>query len=336
MENNILSRRVAVIGVGGGGGNALNNMVDKIDRDVRLIVANTDAQALAASKAEHKVQLGRSAMQGLGAGSIPELGQLAATESIDEIMTHLHDVQVCFLAAGMGGGTGTGAAPVIAKAARQVGILTIAIVTEPFTFEGAHRARQAKNGIEKLLEAADTVIVVPNQNLFFLSDATTTLDDAFAMSDKVLNEAVLSLLNLMTTEGLINLDFADVQSVMKGMGRAVMATGSAAGLGRASEAARAAIENPLFRGTSLRDAKSLLMSVSASRALTLFEVDEAASYVRKLTNEDAEMVLGASFDQGLGDCLRVSIIASGLNPNGDVVMLADHIQRRPQARGTAL
>ena len=319
--------RIAVVGVGGGGGNAVNSMIARGNAGVTFIAANTDAQALATSMAEHRIQLGRIATQGLGAGSLPELGRLAAEESIDEIMAHLRDVQVCFLAAGMGGGTGTGATPVIAHAARRAGLLTVAVVTEPFGFEGTHRARQAKQGIQSLIEASDTVIVVPNQNLFHLSDSTTTLDAAFKIADRVLQEAVMSLVDLMRAEGLINLDFADVQSVMRDRGRAIMATGEAAGSGRATGAARAAVENPLFSGTSLRDAKGLLVSISAAEALTLFEVDEAASYIRDQVDTDADMILGANFDETLGENLRVSIIATGLDASADVVVLADHRHR---------
>lgn len=320
--------KIAVIGVGGGGGNAINTMIGRGDQDVRFIAANTDAQALASSKAEHQVRLGKSVTQGLGAGSQPELGRAAATESLDDIMEHLKDVQVCFLAAGMGGGTGTGATPVIAHAARQAGLLTVAVVTEPFTFEGTHRARQAKDGIRSLVEAADTVIVVPNQNLFLLSNATTTLDAAFQMADKVLVEGVMSLVDLMRADGLINLDFADVQAVMKNMGRAIIASGTAAGSGRAREAARAAIGNPLFRGISLETARTLLVSMSATRELTLFEVDEAATYIRDHVNADTDMILGTNFDATLGEDLRVSIIAAGLNGPADVVVLAEHLQKQ--------
>ncbi len=320
--------KIAVIGVGGGGGNAINTMIARSDADVRFIAANTDAQALASSKAEHQVQLGRNVTQGLGAGSRPELGRAAATESIDDIMAHLGDVQVCFLAAGMGGGTGTGATPVIAHAARQAGLLTVAVVTEPFTFEGTHRARQAKDGIRSLVEAADTVIVVPNQNLFHLSNATTTLDAAFQMADSVLVEGVMSLVDLMRVDGLINLDFADVQAVMRNMGRAIIASGAAAGNGRAKEAARAAIDNPLFRGTRLETARTLLVSMSATRELTLFEVDEAATYICDHVNSDTDMILGANFDPALGEDLRVSIIAAGLNGPADVVVLAEHLQKQ--------
>lgn len=320
--------KIAVIGVGGGGGNAINTMIARSDADVRFIAANTDAQALASSKAEHQVQLGRNVTQGLGAGSRPELGRAAATESIDDIMAHLEDVQVCFLAAGMGGGTGTGATPVIAHAARQAGLLTVAVVTEPFTFEGTHRARQAKDGIRSVVEAADTVIVVPNQNLFHLSSATTTLDAAFQMADSVLVDGVMSLVDLMRSDGLINLDFADVQAVMKNMGRAIMASGTAAGSGRAIEGARGAIENPLFSGTGIHTARSLMVSISATRELTLFEVDEAATYIRDYVSSDTDMILGANFDPTLGENLRVSIIAAGLNDPADVVVLAEHVQRQ--------
>jgi cell division protein FtsZ len=251
-------------------------------------------------------------------------------------MMHLKDVQVCFLAGGMGGGTGTGAAPVIAHAARQAGMLSIAVVTEPFGFEGTHRARQAKASIQALVEMADTVIVVPNQNLFHLSDSTTTLDQAFRMADMVLHEAIRSLVELVRAEGLINLDFADVQSVMKDMARAMMATGSAEGIGRATSAAKAAVQNPLFSGIRLLDARSLLVSISASQGLTLFEVEEAASYIRDHVDARTDMILGASIDENLGRELKVSIIAAGLNGHAEVISLADHRTRRNSVYGAAV
>lgn len=319
--------KIAVIGVGGGGGNAVNNMIARNLSGVEFIAANTDAQALALSKAQHIVQLGVTATEGLGAGSIPELGQAAAEESIDQIMAHLSDTHMCFLTAGMGGGTGTGAAPVIAHAARRAGILTVAVVTEPFGFEGTHRARQARQGIEQLVDAADTVIVVPNQSLFRLSGAHTTLEEAFAMADSILYSGVMSIVELITKEGLINLDFADVRSVMKDMGPAVMATGEASGPGRAADAAKAAVENPLFGEVALKGAKGILVSIAAGRELTLFEVDEAASCIRDQVDADAEIILGANFDESLGDRLKVSIIATGLRRPADVVILAEHAQK---------
>lgn len=328
--------KIAVVGVGGGGGNAINTMIRQGVAGVKFIAANTDAQALSSSLAEYQVQLGRVATQGLGAGSLPELGRIASLESIDDIMMYLEEVQVCFLAAGMGGGTGTGAAPVIANAARQAGILTIAVVTEPFGFEGTHRARQAKAGIQALIEMADTVIVIPNQNLFHLSDHKTTLNQAFRMVDMVLHEGIRSLVELVRAEGLINLDFADVQSVMKDMGRAIMATGSAEGIGRATAAAKAAVQNPLFSGLSLLAAKSLLVSISASPGLTLFEVEEVASYIRDQVDTRTDMILGANIDKSLEGELRVSIIAAGLDGYAEVISLADHLRRSGLFHGAAL
>lgn len=319
--------KIAVVGVGGGGGNALNNMIARNLSGVEFIAANTDAQALALSRAQHIVQLGVTATEGLGAGSIPELGRAAAEESIDRIMTHLSDTHMCFLTAGMGGGTGTGAAPVIADAARRAGILTVAVVTEPFDFEGTHRARQARQGIEHLIEVADTVIVVPNQSLLRLSDPHTTLEEAFAMADSILHSGVMSIVELITKEGLINLDFADVRSVMKDMGPAVMATGEASGPGRAADAAKAAIGNPLFGETTLKGAKGILVSIAAGRELTLFEVDEAASCIRDQVDADAGIILGAIYDESLGDRLKVSIIATGLRRPADVVILAEHAHK---------
>ncbi|KQX52520.1 MULTISPECIES: cell division protein FtsZ [Ensifer] len=319
--------KITVTGVGGGGGNAVNNMIARNLSGVEFIAANTDAQALAMSKAQHIVQLGVTATEGLGAGSLPELGRAAAEESIDQIMAHLADTQMCFVTAGMGGGTGTGAAPVIAHAARQSGILTVAVVTEPFGFEGTHRARQARQGIEQLIDAADTVIVVPNQSLFRLSDRQTTLETAFSMADSILYSGVMSIVELITKEGLINLDFADVRSVMKDMGPAVMATGEASGPGRATDAAKAAVENPLFGEATLRGARGILVSIAAARELTLFEVDEAASCIRDQVDADAEIILGARFDGSLDDKLQVSVIATGLRRPADVVMLAEHAQK---------
>ncbi|OWV87601.1 cell division protein FtsZ [Rhizobium sp. R635] len=319
--------KIAVIGVGGGGGNAVNSMIARNLSGAEFIAVNTDAQALAMSKAHHIVQLGVTVTEGLGAGSLPELGRAAAEESIDQIMTHLSDTHMCFLTAGMGGGTGTGAAPLIAHTARKAGILTVAVVTEPFSFEGTHRARQARQGIEQLVHAADTVIVVPNQSLFRLSGPHTTLEEAFAMADSILYSGVMSIVELITKEGLINLDFADVRSVMQEMGPAVMATGEASGPGRAADAAKAAVENPLFGEATLKGAKGILVSIAAGRELTLFEVDEAASCIRDQVDADAEITLGATFDESLGEKLKVSIIATGLRRSADVVVLGERVQK---------
>ncbi|MGV1820365.1 cell division protein FtsZ [Agrobacterium sp. CG160-95] len=318
-----LKPRIAVIGVGGGGGNAVNNMMAQKLQGVEFIAANTDAQALSMSKAPRVVQLGLIATGGLGAGSLAEIGQAAAEETIDEIMDHLTGMHMCFVTAGMGGGTGTGAAPVIARAARKAGILTVGVVTMPFAFEGIHRMRMAQHGVECLAESADAVIVIPNQNLFRVADATTTFAEAFEMADRVLYAGVSSVVDLIVREGLINLDFADLRSVMRGMGRAVMGTGEAAGEGRARAAAEAAIANPLFDDTSVKGAKGLLVSISGGPDMTLFDVDEAATRVREEVDANAYVVIGATFDDALAGRLKVSVVASGLRQPAEVIFLAE-------------
>ena len=318
-----LKPRIAVIGVGGGGGNAVNNMITQNLTGVEFIVANTDAQALSMSKAPRLIQLGLTVTQGLGAGSLAEVGQAAAEETVDEIMDHLAGTHMCFVTAGMGGGTGTGAAPVIARAARKAGMLTVGVVTMPFAFEGTHRMRTARQGIEHLSESADTVIVIPNQNLFRIADAKTTFADAFEMADRVLHAGVSSVVDLIVKEGLINLDFADVRSVMRDMGRAVMGTGEAAGESRARVAAEAAIANPLFDDTSVRGARGLLVSISGGPDMTLFDVDEAATRVREEVDADANIVVGATFNETLEGRLRVSVVATGLRQPADVISLSE-------------
>jgi cell division protein FtsZ len=307
--------KITVIGVGGGGGNAINNMIAEGLSGAEFVVANTDAQALTMSKASRLIQLGAQVTEGLGAGSLPEIGRAAAEESIDEIMDHLQGTHMCFVTAGMGGGTGTGAAPVIAAAARAAGILTVAVVTKPFTFEGKRRMEAAEAGIERLREAADTVIVIPNQNLFRIADAKTTFADAFVIADRVLYSGVGCITDLIVKEGLINLDFADVKSVMQGMGRAMMGTGEASGEGRAMKAAEAAIANPLLDDVSLKGAKGVLVSISGGMDMTLFEVDEAATRIRDEVYEDADIVVGAIFDRNLDGAFRVSVVATGLDRN---------------------
>ncbi|WCK67961.1 cell division protein FtsZ [Agrobacterium tumefaciens] len=318
-----LKPRIAIIGVGGGGGNAVNNMMAQKLQGVEFIAANTDAQALSMSKAPRVVQLGLIATGGLGAGSLAEIGQAAAEETIDEIMDHLTGMHMCFVTSGMGGGTGTGAAPVIARAARKAGILTVGVVTMPFAFEGIHRMRMAQHGVECLAESADAVIVIPNQNLFRVADATTTFAEAFEMADRVLYAGVSSVVDLIVREGLINLDFADLRSVMRGMGRAVMGTGEAAGEGRARAAAEAAIANPLFDDTSVKGAKGLLVSISGGPDMTLFDVDEAATRVREEVDANADVVIGATFDDALAGRLKVSVVASGLRQPAEVIFLAE-------------
>lgn len=318
-----LRPRIAVIGVGGGGGNAVNNMIAQNLEGVEFIVANTDAQALSMSMAPRLVQLGLTVTEGLGAGSLAETGQAAAEETVNEIMDHLAGTHMCFVTAGMGGGTGTGAAPVIAQAARKAGMLTVGVVTMPFAFEGTHRMRTARQGIERLGESADTVIVVPNQNLFRIADAKTTFADAFEMADRVLHAGVSSVVDLIVKEGLINLDFADVRSVMRDMGRAVMGTGEAAGDGRARIAAEAAVANPLFDDTSVRGARGLLVSISGGLDMTLFDVDEAATRVREEVDADANIVVGATFNETLEGRLRVSVVATGLRQPAEVISLSE-------------
>ncbi|MGH6808253.1 MAG: cell division protein FtsZ [Ensifer adhaerens] len=305
--------KITVIGVGGGGGNAINNMITEGLQGVDFIVANTDAQALAMSKASRLIQLGAHVTEGLGAGSLPEVGRAAAEESIDEIMDHLGGTHMCFVTAGMGGGTGTGAAPVIAAAARKAGILTVGVVTKPFSFEGKRRMQTAEEGIERLREAADTVIVIPNQNLFRIADAKTTFADAFVIADRVLYSGVGCITDLIVKEGLINLDFADVKSVMKGMGRAMMGTGEATGEGRALMAAEAAIANPLLDEVSMRGAKGVLISISGGMDMTLFEVDVAATRIREEVYDEADIVVGSIFDRTLDGTFRVSVVATGLD-----------------------
>lgn len=304
--------KITVIGVGGGGGNAVNNMIAENLEGADFVVANTDAQALTMSKATRIIQLGSDITGGLGAGAHPEIGRAAAEESIDEIMDHLSGTHMCFVTAGMGGGTGTGAAAVIAQAARNAGILTVGVVTKPFSFEGRRRMQMADEGIARLRESADTVIVIPNQNLFRVATANTTFADAFVMADRVLYSGVSCITDLIVKEGLINLDFADVRAVMKDMGRAMMGTGEATGEGRAMKAAEAAIANPLLDEASMKGAQGVLISISGGTDMTLFEVDEAASRIRDEVHHDANIVVGAIFDQELAGKFRVSVVATGL------------------------
>ncbi|KFB09701.1 cell division protein FtsZ [Nitratireductor basaltis] len=314
-----LKPRITVFGVGGGGGNAVNNMITAGLRGVEFVVANTDAQALTQSKAERLIQLGAAVTEGLGAGSQPEVGQAAAEECIDEIMDHLSSTHMCFVTAGMGGGTGTGAAPVVARAAREKGILTVGVVTKPFHFEGQRRMKTADAGIEELQKCVDTLIVIPNQNLFRIANDKTTFADAFAMADQVLYSGVACITDLMVKEGLINLDFADVRSVMREMGKAMMGTGEASGEGRAMAAAEAAIANPLLDETSMRGAKGLLISITGGRDLTLFEVDEAATRIREEVDPEANIILGATFDEELEGVIRVSVVATGIDKTAEEI-----------------
>jgi cell division protein FtsZ len=308
-----LKPRITVIGVGGAGGNAIANMIAAQVDGVDFIVANTDAQALNASPAERRIQLGPRITEGLGAGSRPDIGRAAAEETIAEVEEALHGVHMCFIAAGMGGGTGTGAAPVIAKAAKAKGVLTVGVVTKPFTFEGTRRARSADAGIEELQKHVDTLIVIPNQNLFLIANPNTTFKEAFQMADEVLQQGVRGITDLMVMPGLINLDFADVRSVMEEMGKAMMGTGEAEGDGRALEAAEKAIANPLLDGVSMRGAKGVIVSIVGGEDMRLMEVDEAANHIRELVDPDANIIWGSAFNDNLNGKIRVSVVATGID-----------------------
>jgi len=308
-----LRPRITVVGVGGGGGNAVNNMIRRELGGVDFVVANTDAQSLARSGAERRIQLGAALTEGLGAGSKPEIGRSAVEESIDAILGELSGSHMVFIAAGMGGGTGTGAAPVIARAAKDAGMLTVGVVTKPFQFEGTHRMRLAEAGIEELEQYVDSLIIIPNQNLFRIANEHTTFADAFSMADEVLYSGVRGVTDLMVMPGLMNLDFADVRSVMSEMGKAMMGTGEATGDRRALDAAEAAIANPLLDDTTMRGAKGVLINITGGPDITLFEVDEAASRIREEVDQDAYIIFGSAFDASLEGSIRVSVIATGIN-----------------------
>jgi cell division protein FtsZ len=314
--------RITVFGVGGAGGNAVNNMISAGLQGVDFVVANTDAQALTISKAERIIQMGTQVTEGLGAGSQPEVGRAAAEEVIDEIRDHLTGAHMVFVTAGMGGGTGTGAAPIIAKVARELGILTVGVVTKPFHFEGQRRMRFAEAGIIELHKVVDTLLIIPNQNLFRVANEKTTCADAFAMADQVLYSGVACITDLMVKEGLINLDFADVRAVMREMGKAMMGTGEASGEKRALTAAEAAISNPLIDDASMKGAKGLLISITGGKDLTLYEVDEAATRIREEVDQEANIIVGATFDETLEGIIRVSVVATGI----DSVNTARHAQ----------
>jgi cell division protein FtsZ len=307
-----LKPRIMVCGIGGAGGNAVNNMIVSGLIGVDFVVANTDAQALTSSRADRVIQMGLQVTGGLGAGSQPEVGRAAAEEVLEEIRDHLSDAHMVFVTAGMGGGTGTGAAPIIARIARDLGILTVGVVTKPFQFEGIRRMRVAESGIVELQDSVDTLIVIPNQNLFRVANEKTTFADAFAMADQVLYSGVACITDLMVKEGLINLDFADVRAVMREMGKAMMGTGEATGEKRAVLAAEAAIANPLLDEVSMKGARGLLISITGGNDLTLYEVDEAASRIRQEVDEDANIILGATFDENLDGMVRVSVVATGI------------------------
>jgi cell division protein FtsZ len=314
-----LRPRITVIGVGGAGGNAIANMIEAEIEGVDFIVANTDAQALNNAVAEHRIQLGPDITQGLGAGSRPEVGRAAAEETVEELERALEGVNMVFIAAGMGGGTGTGAAPVIAEIARRKGILTVGVVTKPFLFEGTRRMRSADAGIDELQKHVDTLIVIPNQNLFLVAKADTTFKEAFVLADDVLQQGVRSITDLMVMPGLINLDFADVRSVMNEMGKAMMGTGEADGPNRALEAAERAIANPLLDGVSMQGAKGVIISIIGGDDMKLLEVDEAANHIRELVDPEANIIWGSAFNPDLNGKIRVSVVATGIEQRADHV-----------------
>ena len=312
IESN-LTPRITVIGIGGAGGNAVNNMIQSNLEGVDFLIANADAQAIQQSQCERRIQLGRSVTQGLGSGSRPDVGRAAAEEALDEILTELEDTNMVFITAGMGGGTGTGGAPVLARAAREAGILTVGVVTKPFHFEGVHRMRVAEAGITELTQYVDTLIIIPNQNLFRVANEKTTFADAFKMADDVLHSGVRGVTDLMIMPGLINLDFADIRAVMTEMGKAMMGTGEAEGENRALAAAEAAISNPLLDDVSMKGARGVLINITGGPDMTLFEVDETANRIRDEVDPEANIIFGSTFDQSLEGRIRVSVVATGID-----------------------
>ena len=328
-----LRPRITVIGVGGAGGNAIANMITAGIEGVDFVVANTDAQALNNSISDHRIQLGSDITQGLGAGARPEVGRAAAEESMAEIERALEGVHMCFIAAGMGGGTGTGAAPVVAKAARDKGVLTVGVVTKPFLFEGTRRMRAADAGIEELQKHVDTLIVIPNQNLFLVAKAETTFKEAFQMADEVLQQGVRSITDLMVMPGLINLDFADVRSVMAEMGKAMMGTGEGSGENRALEAAEKAIANPLLDGVSMQGAKGVIISIIGGEDMKLLEVDEAANHIRELVDPNANIIWGSAFNPDLQGKIRVSVVATGIEQTASMAEEASRPFNMGSSRG---
>ncbi|HVI33421.1 cell division protein FtsZ [Phenylobacterium sp.] len=322
-----LKPRIVVFGVGGAGGNAVNNMIEAGLEGVEFVVANTDAQQLQFARTDRRIQLGVQATQGLGAGAHPEVGMHAAEESIPEIGEHLDGAHMVFITAGMGGGTGTGAAPIIAKCARERGILTVGVVTKPFHFEGRHRMRLADAGIGELQRYVDTLIVIPNQNLFRVANERTTFAEAFGMADQVLHSGVRSITDLMVLPGLINLDFADVRTVMTEMGKAMMGTGEATGDDRALMAAQNAIQNPLLDEVSLKGAKAVLVNVTGGLDMTLLEVDEAANAISEQVDPEANIIFGAAFDPALEGMIRVSVVATGMD-GVSIAAIEPRLERR--------
>ena len=308
-----LKPRITVFGVGGAGCNAVNNMIEKALEGVDFVVANTDAQALQQSRSPSKIQLGVKLTEGLGAGAKATIGAAAAEESIEQIVDHLAGAHMCFITAGMGGGTGTGAAPIIAQAARELGVLTVGVVTKPFQFEGAKRLRQAEDGVEALQKVVDTLIIIPNQNLFRIATEKTTFTDAFSMADDVLYQGVKGVTDLMVRPGLINLDFADVRAVMDEMGKAMMGTGEATGEDRATQASEKAIANPLLDEISLRGARGVLINITGGHDLTLFELDEAANRIREEVDPEANIIVGSTLDTSMEGAMRVSVVATGID-----------------------
>ncbi len=320
-QTNELTPRITVFGVGGAGGNAVNNMIEKNLEGVEFVVANTDAQALQQSKSRARIQLGVRVTEGLGAGARPQVGASAAEETLEEIVDHLAGAHMCFITAGMGGGTGTGAAPIIAQAARELGVLTVGVVTKPFAFEGAKRMRQAEEGVEMLQKVVDTLIIIPNQNLFRLANEKTTFTEAFAMADDVLYQGVKGVTDLMVRPGMINLDFADVRAVMDEMGKAMMGTGEATGEDRARQAAEKAIANPLLDEISLNGAKGVLINITGGYDMTLFELDEAANIIRDKVDSDANIIVGSTLDPEMDGAIRVSVVATGIEAQADALTL---------------
>ncbi|KJZ23001.1 cell division protein FtsZ [Tritonibacter mobilis] len=324
-----LSPKITVFGVGGAGGNAVNNMIAKQLEGVDFVVANTDAQALQQNAAKNRVQLGVKVTEGLGAGARPSVGSAAAEESIEQIVDHLAGAHMCFITAGMGGGTGTGAAPIIAQAARELGVLTVGVVTKPFQFEGGKRMRQAEEGVESLQKVVDTLIIIPNQNLFRLANEKTTFTEAFSMADDVLYQGVKGVTDLMVRPGLINLDFADVRAVMDEMGKAMMGTGEGEGEDRAIQAAEKAIANPLLDEISLKGAKGVLINITGAHDLTLFELDEAANRIREEVDPNANIIVGSTLDTEMEGKMRVSVVATGIDASEDAHEVP--VPRRPMS-----
>jgi cell division protein FtsZ len=333
--------RITVVGVGGAGGNAVNNMIRANLIGCEFVVCNTDAQALQQSAAPRKIQLGIGVTRGLGAGSRPDVGRAAAEEALDEVLEAMDGSNMVFITAGMGGGTGTGGAPVIARIARESGILTVGVVTKPFQFEGSHRMRVAEAGIEELQKFVDTLIIIPNQNLFRVANERTTFADAFKMADDVLHAGVRGVTDLMVMPGLINLDFADIRTVMSEMGKAMMGTGEAEGERRAIDAAEAAISNPLLEDVSMKGARGILINVTGGSDMTLFEVDEAANRIREEVDPDANIIFGSTFDESLSGKMRISVVATGIEAEAAarakpaISLVSSRDQAAPAAREAA-